>query len=143
MRLYPWEYLFRSFSLENFPDLYNPIWIGSLVLLVATIVVYNVRTRQLHRHKVYLDMYEWILWTGLIVFSLLLVYALFRFDWIIVFSTIVVGMGTLLWIRFIRFPPEFRAYERQLAKQRYFSRERFAKPEATIRTRSSRRRRRR
>jgi O-antigen/teichoic acid export membrane protein len=143
VRLYPWEYLFRSFSLENFPDLYNPIWIGSLVLLVATIVVYNVRTRQLHRHKVYLDMYEWILWTGLIVFSLLLVYALFRFDWIIVFSTIVVGLGTLLWIRFVRFPPEFRAYERQLAKQRYFSRERFAKPEATIRTRSSRRRRRR
>ncbi len=143
MRLYPWEYLFRSFSLENFPDLYNPIWIGSLVMLVATVVLYNVRTRQLHRHKVYLDMYEWILWTGIIVFSLLLVYALFRFDWIIVFSTIVVGMGTLLWIRFFRFPPEFRAYERQLAKQRYFSRERFAKPEATIRTRSSRRRRRR
>ena len=143
MRLYPWEYLFRSFSLENFPDLYNPIWIGSLVLLVATVVLYNVRTRQLHRHKVYLDMYEWILWTGIIVFSLILVYALFRFDWIIVFSTIVVGMGTLLWIRFVRFPPEFRAYERQLAKQRYFSRERFAKPEATIRTRSSRRRRRR
>ena len=143
MRLYPWEYLFRSFSLENFPDLYNPIWIGSLVMLVATVVLYNVRTRQLHRHKVYLDMYEWILWTGIIVFSLLLVYALFRFDWIIVFSTIVVGMGTLLWIRFLRFPPEFRAYERQLAKQRYFSRERFAKPEATIRTRSSRRRRRR
>jgi len=143
VRLYPWEYLFRSFSLENFPDLYNPIWIGSLVLLVATVVLYNVRTRQLHRHKVYLDMYEWILWTGIIVFSLILVYALFRFDWIIVFSTIVVGMGTLLWIRFVRFPPEFRAYERQLAKQRYFSRERFAKPEATIRTRSSRRRRRR
>ncbi len=143
MRLYPWEYLFRSFSLENFPDLYNPIWIGSLLLLIATVVLYNVRTRQLHRHKVYLDMYEWILWTGIIVFSLLLVYALFRFDWIIVFSTIVVGMGTLLWIRFLRFPPEFRAYERQLAKQRYFSRERFAKPEATIRTRSSRRRRRR
>jgi hypothetical protein len=143
VRLYPWEYLFRSFSLENFPDLYNPIWIGSLVLLVATIVVYNVRTRQLHRHKVYLDMYEWILWTGIIVFSLILVYALFRFDWIIVFSTIVIGMGTLLWIRFVRFPPEFRSYERQLAKQRYFSRERFAKPEATIRTRSSRRRRRR
>ena len=143
MRLYPWEYLFRSFSLENFPDLYNPIWIGSLLMLIATVVVYNVRTRQLHRHKVYLDMYEWILWTGIIVFSLILVYALFRFDWIIVFSTIVVGMGTLLWIRFLRFPPEFRAYERQLAKQRYFSRERFAKPEATIRTRSSRRRRRR
>ena len=35
------------------------------------------------------------------------------------------------------------AYERQLAKQRYFSRQRFSHPESTIRTKSSRRRRRR
>jgi ABC-type xylose transport system permease subunit len=143
VHLFPWEYLFQPFSRERFPDLYNPIWIASLVLLVVTIVFYNVRTRQLHRHRVYLEMYEWMLWTGIIVFSLILVYALFRFDWIIVLSTIVVGLGTFLWVRFIRFPPYFRAYERQLAKQRYFSRERFAKPEATIRTKSSRRRRRR
>jgi ABC-type xylose transport system permease subunit len=143
VHLFPWEYLFQPFSRERFPDLYNPIWIASLVLLVVTIVFYNVRTRQLHRHRVYLEMYEWMLWTGIIVFSLILVYALFRFDWIIVLSTIVAGLGTFLWVRFIRFPPYFRAYERQLAKQRYFSRERFAKPEATIRTKSSRRRRRR
>jgi hypothetical protein len=143
VQLFPWEYLFQSFSREHFPDLYNPIWIGSLLMLVAVVVFYNVRTRQLHRHRVYLEMYEWMLWTGIIVFSLILVYALFRFDWIIVFSTLVIGLGTLVWIRFVRFPPYFRAYERQLAKQRYFSRERFAKPEATIRTRSSRRRRRR
>ncbi len=143
MQIFPWEYLFQPFSKERFPDLYNPIWIASMVMLVVTVVFYNVRTRQLHRHKVYLEMYEWFLWTGIIVFSLILVYALFRFDWIIVLSTLVAGLGTFLWIRFVRFPPFFRAYERQLAKQRYFSRERFAKPEATIRTRSSRRRRRR
>lgn len=142
MQLFPWDYLFQPFSKETFPDLYNPVWIASLILLVVTVAFYNVRIRQLHRHKVYLEMYEWILWTGIIVFSLMLVYALFRFDWIIVFSTMVIGMGTFVWIRFVRFPPYFRAYERQLAKQRYFSRERFSKPEATIRTKSSRRRRR-
>jgi hypothetical protein len=143
VHLLPWEYLFQPFSKERFPDLYNQVWIASLVLLVATVVFYNVRTRQLHRHRVYLDMYEWLLWTGIIVFSLIPVYALFRFDWIIVLATIVIGLGTFVWIRFVRFPPFFRAYERQLAKQRYFSRERFSKPEATIRTKSSRRRRRR
>lgn len=143
MLLLPWEYLFEPFTKRAFPDLYNQIWISSLVLLVGTIVFYNVRTRQLHRHKVYLEMYEWLLWTGIIVFSLLPVYALFHFDWILVLATIVAGLGTLIWIRFVRFPPYFRAYERQLAKQRYFSRERFSKPEATIRTKSSRRRRRR
>ena len=143
MTLLPWDYLFRSFSKHNFPDLYNPLWMASLLLLIATVVFYNVRTRQLHRHKVYLEMYEWLLWTGVIVFSLMLVYAIFQFDWIIVLATLVVGLGTLLWVRFLRFPPYFRAYERQLAKQRYYSRDRFSKPESTIRTKSTRRRRRR
>jgi hypothetical protein len=143
VQLLPWEYLFVPFTKFDFPDLFNPIWVASALMLFATIVVYNVRTRQLHRHKVYLEMYEWLLWTGIVVFSLELVYALFRFDWIIVLGTLIVGLGTLVWVRFVRFPPYFAAYERQLAKQRYFSRERFSKPEATIRTRSSRRRRRR
>lgn len=143
MTLLPWDYLFRSFNKHNFPDLYNPIWMASLLLLIATVVFYNVRTRQLHRHKVYLEMYEWLLWTGVIVFSLMLVYAVFQFDWIIVLATLVVGLGTLLWVRFLRFPPYFRAYERQLAKQRYYSRDRFSKPESTIRTKNTRRRRRR
>jgi hypothetical protein len=140
--LLPWEYLFEPFSSRTFPDLFDPMWISSLILLAAVIVMYNVRTRQLHRHKPYLGMYEWILWTGVVLFSLIPVYAVFRFDFIIVLLTLVTGLGALVWIRFIKFPPELRAYERMLAKQRYFSRERFAKPEATIRTKSSRRRRR-
>jgi len=141
--LWPWEYLFVSFSAQNFPNLYNQLFLASIVLLIATVIVYNVRTRQLHRHSVYLQMYEWLLWTCVIVYSLMIVYWIFRFDMIIVMSTLVVGMGMLAWIRFVRFPPYFRAYHRQLAKQRYFSRQRFSHPESTIRTKSSRRRRRR
>jgi hypothetical protein len=71
------------------------------------------------------------------------VYYVFNFDWIIVFSTLAVGLGVMVWIRFVRFPPYFRAYERQLAKQRYFSRDRFSRPESTIKAKSARRRRRR
>jgi hypothetical protein len=139
--LWPWEYLFEPFS--DFPSLYNQLFIASVVLLVATVIFYNVRTRQLHRHAVYLQMYEWLLWTGVVLYSLMIVYWIFRFDMIIVLATLVVGLGAFVYIRFIRFPPYFRAYERQLAKQRYFSRDRFAHPESTIRTKSSRRRRRR
>jgi hypothetical protein len=139
----PWEYLFKPFNKANFPDLWLPLLVASVVGLIATIVVYNVRTRQLHRHAVYLQMYEWLLWTGIVTFGLMLVYFVFSFDWIIVLSTIVIGLGMMVWVRFIRFPPEFRAYERQLAKQRYFSRQRYTRPESTIRSRSSRRRRRR
>jgi hypothetical protein len=139
----PWEYLFESWDAVNFPDLYYTLFVASLVMLVATVVVYNVRTRQLHRHAIYVQMYEWLLWTGVVTFGLIPIYWVFRFDFIIVIATLVAGLAVMVWIRFVRFPPYFRAYERQLAKTRYFSRQRYAHPETTIRTKSSRRRRRR
>jgi hypothetical protein len=143
VQLWPWEYLFEPFNQVSFPDLYLPLTIASLIALVATVIFYNVRTRQLHRHSIYLQMYEWLLWTGVIVFGLMLVYFVFNFDWILVFWTLVIGLGTMIWVRFVRFPPYFRAYERQLAKQRYYSRDRFSHPESTIKAKSARRRRRR
>ena len=147
MTLAPWDYLFLSFSGRNFPDLFDPIWISSLVLLVALIVLYNVRTRALHRHRLWTEMWEWLLWTGVITFFLLIVGAVFMFSFFIVLLTAVIGVGTMVWVRFRRFPPLFAAYEAQVARQSYFQRARTSKPEATIRTkagpRPSKRRRRR
>ncbi len=143
MKLPPWDYFFTPFTSQNFPDLFHPTWIASLVLLAVLIVLYNIRTRRLHRHPPYLDLWEWLLWTGLLTFSLLVVEAVFRFDFFLVVATAVIGLGTLAWVRFRRFPPILAGYERGLARQRYFSRTKFAKPEATIRPKATRRRRRR
>ncbi len=145
MTLLPWDYLFIEFDDVMFPDLFNPIWVFSLVGIAATVLLYNVRSRQLRRHQVYVDMYEWILWAGVIFFFLLFVYALFHFDFLFVVVTIPIGVGTLIWIRFVRFPPMLAAYGAQLARARYYSKQKFAHPETTIRpkrsARSSRRRR--
>ena len=73
MTLAPWEYMFYAFNAFNFPDLFWPTVYASIAALIATVVLYNVRTRQLHRHRPYLDLWEWLLWTGLVTFSLLLV----------------------------------------------------------------------
>jgi ABC-type Na+ efflux pump permease subunit len=141
----PWDYLFIEFNDVQFPDLFNPIWIFALVGIVATVILYNVRTRQLKRHQVYVDMYEWILWAAVIFFFLILTYAVFHFDFLFVVITIPIGVAVLIWIRFVRFPPILAAYEAQLARARYYSKRKFAAPEATIRpkrsSRSSRRRR--
>ena len=142
MTLLPWEYLWLPFSRQLFPDIYDPIWIASLVLLAVVVVLYNVRTRALHRHRLYTDMWEWLLWTGIITFFLLATGALFLFDFAVILVILVAGLGTMLWIRFRRFPPLFAAYEHQLARQRYLSRAKAARPEATIRSRASKRRRR-
>ena len=133
MRLLPWEYLFTKFSAHTFPDIYTITWVATIVLLVGLVLLYNARTRALHRHAPYLDMYEWLLWTGLTVFGLLLTASLFAFDLIILLIIEVIGLTFLAWVRFVRFPPILEAYEHRLAKQRYFTRSKFAHPEATIR----------
>jgi ABC-type xylose transport system permease subunit len=143
VRLAPWQYLFAGFNSDHFPDIFRPVWVVSLVLLVALIILYNVRTRRLHRHAPYVEMYEWLLWTGVITFSLLLIGAVFVFDFFIVLLTAIIGIATFVWIRFRRFPPILAAYEARLARERYFTKQKFSDPDATIRRRGGRRPRRR
>ena len=80
-------------------------------------------------------MWEWLWWAGLITFSLLIIESLFVFDYFLVLGTQIIGLATLVWIRFVRFPPFLRAYETRLARERYFTKQKFADPEATIRKR--------
>ena len=134
----PWEYVFQSFSAAHFADLFYPIVLASLVMLVALCVLYAVRTRQLRHHAPFLDLYEWLLWTGIIAFGLLLIFAIFVWDFFFVLTTVITASAVFIWIRFVRFPPILAMYEQKLARQRYLSRQKYAHPEATIRVKTSR-----
>jgi hypothetical protein len=136
----PWEYLFVSFNSKNFPDIFHPTWIASLVLLAVLALLYWLRTRALHRHAIYLEMWEWLWWTGLITFSLLIIESLFVFDFFLVLTTLAIGLGTLVWIRFRRFPPLLAGYEQRMARERYFTKQKYADPDATIKKRPAARR---
>jgi hypothetical protein len=136
----PWEYFWVAFNSINFPDLFNLIWATSLVLLFVVIVLYVLRTRALHRHRLWLDMWEWLFWSGLITFFLLIVGSIFQFDFAVILVILGSGLLTMAWARFRRYPPLFEAYEHQLARQRYLARTRTTRPEATIRSRNVRRR---
>ena len=137
MTLAPWEYLFTAVQPATTSRTCS-IRPGSprSCCWSSSIVLYNVRTRALHRHPPYLDMWEWLWWTGLITFSLL--------DHRIAVRVRLLpgprrprssGSATLVWIRFVRFPPFLAAYETRLARERYFTKQKFADPEATIRKR--------
>ena len=69
--------------------------------------------------------------------GLLLVYAIFKFYFIFVLGTIVVGCATFVWIRFFRFPPLIETYNQVLRRERSLSQKRFRDASATIRTRPS------
>lgn len=139
MHLGPLDYLGRvAFTADNFPDLFNPIWIAALVLFIGTIVLYNVRVRQVHRHEPLRSLQEWLLWTGLISFGLVLIGTLFSFYFLFILIFIVSGIITFIWIRFFRFPPYIQAYNDQLRRARFFSQSRYKHAEATVRTKRTR-----
>lgn len=140
MRLLPNQYLIPGvqFNAINFPDIFHPIWIASAVLLVLTVVLYNVRVRQLHRHEPLRAMQEWLLWTGLITFGLVLVGTIFQFYFLFILIFLVLGLVAFVWIRFFRFPPYIAAYNEQLRRARFFSQSRYKEAESTVRSRRSR-----
>jgi len=140
--LAPWEYLVQQWRPESFPDIYWPFVGASAFFLIGQVVVYNVRTRQLHRFEPLVGMQEWFLWTGLITFGLVLIESLFRFYFLLVLATVVVGLAVYAWTRYRYFPPIVAAYNQQLRRTRFFSQSKYKHPEATIRQRPKKRRRR-
>ena len=135
----PWNQistLLVGFNKTNFPPLFDWVWQVSLVLLVVGIIFYNFQGRRLHAYSVFLDLNEWLMWTSVGVFSLLLMFSIFGFDFIFVLPTIIGGAVLFIWIRFGHFPPLIQAYEERLARQRYFQRSKTAHPEATIRAKA-------
>lgn len=133
------DYLGRvEFTKQNFPDIYEPIWIASLIFLIGTVILYNVRSRQLHRYEPLRALQEWLLWTGLATFGLILVGTLFRFYFLFILIFILTGIAAFIWVRFFRFPPYIAAYNEQLRRARSFSQSRYKAAEATLRVKRSR-----
>jgi hypothetical protein len=129
-------FLRGGFSPDNFPDLFYPITIVAFVFLVVTVVLYNVQTRRLHHHPPLVALQEWLFWAGLAFFGLLLTYAIFKFYFFFVLITLFIGIGTLIWIRFYRFPPLIASYNNILKREQYLSQKRYYSPESTIRSKS-------
>jgi len=146
LKLMPWEYLLGPPFTElagGFPDLALPLVFASGAFLVLQVILYNVQTRRLHRHFPLVNLQEWLLWTGLATFSVVLVSWFFRFYFIFPLTALVVGIAAYLWIRFRRFPPMIEAYNQQLRRARFYSQQKHKHPEQTIRPKRSDRTRRR
>lgn len=136
----------NSFAPQNFRELFYPITFAALLLLIVSVVLYNVQVRKLHKHPPLVALQEWLLWTAVCVFGLVLVEAVFHFWFLTVVLTLGIGIGVFIWIRFIHFPPQIEAYNRQLVRARSMARTKasvkYQDAQATVRTRKSRRARR-
>jgi hypothetical protein len=129
--------LWIGFNQANFAPIYMATWEMAVVLLFLSVVLYNIQGRRLRNYSVFLDMNEWLLWTSIGVFGVILMCSLFGFDFIFVLPSMIGGALIFIWVRFIHFPPLIDAYEQRLARQRYFQRTKVSHPETTIRAKTA------
>jgi len=136
----------NAFAPQNFHELFYPVSFAALLFFIAAIVLYNVQVRKLHKHPPLVALQEWLLWTAICVYGLVMIEALFGFWFVTVVLTLVIGLSVFVWIRFFHFPPIIEGYNRQLARQRATAQTRAASkyvdPSSTVKARKTRRRRR-
>ncbi|MEY4388682.1 MAG: hypothetical protein RLZZ432_401 [Chloroflexota bacterium] len=104
MAKWPWEYLFTVFN-AKLGSFYTPFWVANLVLLVATIVIYSVATRGSRGNGVLGDEWEQILWIGVGMFGMNLVYAAFQWYGLFPIFTTAIGLWLLRSTVLRKFPP--------------------------------------
>lgn len=128
----PWDYLFLGFNDVNFKPLFTPTWQLCLLMIAIGIFLYNVETRRKHNYPVIVDLWERLLWSTVGIFGMILILAVFAWDFLFIFPLMVAGVVLFIWIRFVQFPPLLHAYEQRLGRERYFQRSRAARAQATV-----------
>jgi hypothetical protein len=135
------DVLFQSLTPENFPDLFTLLWIASLVVVIAAIAIYVNSGRRYRRYPVLLAMHEWIFWSVVIPWGLVLLLIITHVPLLLVILAVVPGMALLAWARFVRFPPLIAAANEDLRRRRFAPVSRAAPPTRPRPTPAGRRRR--
>ena len=135
------DVLFESLTPDNFPDLFTWLWVTALVVVIGSIVVYADSGRRYRRHPVLLTMHEWIFWSVVIPWGLVLLFVITHVPFLLLLFVVLPGLGVLIWARFIRFPPLIAAANEEMRRRRFAPAARPAAPSRPRATPAGRRRR--
>lgn len=111
--------LFDSFTPENFPDLFTLLSVVPFVVIAVSIWIYTDSGRRFRRYPVLLSMHEWIFWSVIIPWSLVLLLLITHVPFVLVVIVLGAGMALLIWARFVKYPPLIAAANDELRRRRF------------------------
>ena len=111
--------LFDALTPDNFPDLFTLLWVAALLIVAGSIAIYADSGRRFRRYPVLLSMHEWIFWSVVIPWTLVLLLVITHVPFAMVLLVLLPGMAILLWARFVRFPPLIAAANDDLRRKRF------------------------
>jgi hypothetical protein len=112
-------FLFDPLTPVSYPDLFTLLWVSGLLLLIGSVVVYNVAMNRYRRYPTILALHEWIFWPIAIAFGVTPLLAVIHVPLLLVLLVQLPAIGVALWATFIKFPPMIAAANDEIRRRRY------------------------
>jgi hypothetical protein len=111
--------LFDPFTPINFGDLFTMMWLGSFVILVGAIVVYNAAQRMYRRYPAILSLHEWVFWSILVTWGVVPLLVVIHVPLALLLLIVVPGMVVAAYAAFVKFPPVIEAANAEIRRRRF------------------------
>jgi heme A synthase len=112
-------FLFDPLTPLNFPDLFTLLWVGSIIIVLGAIVVYNAALRRNRRYPQLLALHEWIFWAIVVPWGLVPLLVVIHVPLIIILLLVVPGMAVAFYAAFVRYPPLLAAANDEIRRRRF------------------------
>lgn len=106
-------------SLDTYPDLFTLMWVSGLVLLVGSVVVYNVAQNRYRRYPAILALHEWVFWPVAIAWGITPLLVVIHVPLLLLLLIQLPALGVLLWATFVKFPPVIAEANDEIRRRRY------------------------
>ena len=107
------------FTPLNFPNLFTMMWVGSLLIVVGSIVVYNLAQRRYRRYPTILALHEWVFWSIVITFGITPLLVVIHVPLLLLLLVLLPGIAIAAYATFVRFPPQIAAANDEIRRRRF------------------------
>jgi hypothetical protein len=112
-------YLFDPFTPIDYPDLFTLMWVGGLLILVGSILVYNTAQIRYRRYPALLAVHEWVFWSIAITWGIVPLLVVIHVPLALLLLVTLPGMAIAVYARFFKFPPIIAAANSEIRRRRF------------------------
>jgi len=95
------------------------MWVGSLLIVVGAIAVYNVAQRRYRRYPAILALHEWVFWAIVVTWGVVPLLVIIHVPLLLILLLVIPGMAVAAWASFIKFPPIIAAANDDIRRRRF------------------------
>ena len=111
--------LFDPFTPLNFPSLFTLMWLGGLLMVAGSVIVYNLAQRRYRRYPVILALHEWVFWAVIVSWGIVPLLTVIHVPLLLLLLIVIPGLVIAAWATFVKFPPLIEDANAEIRRRRF------------------------